>query len=127
MRSERGAAAGSDVDPPRLDDDRHDPPSTRQLEELDDGLRPLRHVDLAQRHSTRDELPAPRVAVWAARRRVEEDGRRRAHGISVPAMSVAAALNIPPRPWQSAIRQSATWRGPHSPRSWRTASTSVNI
>src|SRR5207253_2478507 len=118
---------GRDLDPPLAHHDRHDPAAARELEQLRDRLRLAAHVDLAERDPGRLELRALGVAVRAAGLGVEEDRRRGHHGTSVPAMSVAAALNMPPSPWQSAIRAPATCRGPHSPRSCRTASTSVNM
>src|SRR5262245_48230216 len=43
------------------------------------------------------------------------------------AIIVAAALQMPPVPWQIATVASGTWRSPHSPRSWRTASMRVKM
>src|SRR6185369_9316954 len=119
------AALACDVDAAVVHDDGDDAATAGELEELGDRLGLARQVDLAEGDAGRLELGARGGAVGAAGARVEEHGG--AHGTSVEAISVAAALNMPPRPWQSATVQSGTWRSPHSPRSWRTASTSVNI
>src|SRR5207244_8594688 len=118
------AALGGDLDASTVDDDRHEPPSSGQLQQLRHQLRPRRHVDLAKRDAARRELDALAIAPRAAGPGVQQ---HREHQTSVEATSVAAALNIPPRPWQSATRQSGTCRAPPSPRSCRTASISVKM
>src|SRR6185369_8126489 len=42
-------------------------------------------------------------------------------------MTVALPASTPPNPWASAVRAFSTCRLPHSPRNWRTASTSKKI
>src|SRR5207245_346259 len=81
-------------------------------------------VDLAKRDSPCDELGALAVAPGAARPGVEDDRRGGSHQTSVDATRVAAALNIPPRPWQIDSRQPGPWPARHSPRSWRAAAMS---
>src|SRR5690606_26588217 len=46
---------------------------------------------------------------------------------SVPRIFVTWLDSTPPLPWHSATCAFSTCRAPHSPRNWRTASTSVNI
>src|SRR4051794_19116496 len=46
---------------------------------------------------------------------------------SVPSTAVDMQDSTIPDPWATAMLASSTWRGPHSPRSWRTASTTRNI
>src|SRR5207245_9505680 len=125
--SERRPAPRRDLDPPALDHDRYDAPPAGHLEQLGHRLGALADVDLAHGHAARGELRPLGLAVRTAGLGVEEHRRRGHHGISVPAIRVAAALNMPPSPWQRAIVAPATCRGPHSPRSCRTASTSVNM
>src|SRR5579885_1521387 len=45
----------------------------------------------------------------------------------VPRIAVPCVDARPPCPWTIASRAPATWRGPHSPRSWRTASVMWKI
>src|SRR2546426_9090612 len=125
--SERGPALRRDLDPPALDNDRDDAPPAGHLEQLGHHLGVLADVDLAHGRAARGELRPLGSAVRTAGLGVEEDRRRGHHGISVDAMRVAAALNMPPSPWQRASAAPTTCRGPHSPRSCRTASTSVNM
>src|SRR5439155_1130217 len=106
---------------------RHQAAPTRELQQLRDHLGARRDVDLAKRDAPCDELGALAVEPGTARPGVEDDRRGGSHQTSVDATRVAAALNIPPRPWQIASRQSGTWRAPHSPRSCRTASISVKM
>src|SRR5579875_2428653 len=102
-------ALGGDAHAAVFDDDGHDAASAGELQQLGDRLRRGGEVDLAHRHPARRELRALRVAEGAAGARVEEHRPpRRAHGISVPAISVAAALNMPPSPWQIEILAPAT-------------------
>src|SRR5262249_49796766 len=97
--SERRPAAGRDLDPRPVDDDRHDPPAARQLQQLGDDLGPRPDVDLAHRGAARRELGALRVAVRATGHGVEQDRRAGAHDEgSLERITVAAALNMPPRP-----------------------------
>lgn len=46
---------------------------------------------------------------------------------SAPSTTVPVDESTPPVPLHSAVRAFGTWRSPHSPRSWRVASTKVNI
>src|SRR5690606_35177133 len=46
---------------------------------------------------------------------------------SVPSTTVPIVESTPPEPWATATSAPSTCRGPHSPRSWRTASTSRNM
>lgn len=46
---------------------------------------------------------------------------------SAPSTTVPVDDSTPPVPLHSAVRAFGTWRSPHSPRSWRVASTKVNI
>src|SRR5581483_3637157 len=46
---------------------------------------------------------------------------------SVPSTSVDMHDRTIPEPWATAISTPLTWRSPHSPRSWRTASTIRNM
>src|SRR5262249_47656000 len=126
--SERRSALGRDQDPPTLHHYRHHALTARELQQLGDRLAPRTDVDLVHHRAACGERGAHGVAVRAAGLRVEEDRRRhRQVGTSVPQISVAAELNTPPRPWQTAVVAPATCRAPHSARSWRTASTSVNM
>src|SRR5579883_2593660 len=46
---------------------------------------------------------------------------------AVPSTIVEVHDNTPPHPFATAISAPGTWRSTHSPRSWRTASTSTNM
>src|SRR2546425_5051746 len=98
--SERRPAPRRDLDPAALDHDRYDAPPAGHLEQFGHRLGVLADVDLAHGHAARGELRALGIAVRAAGPGVEEDRRRGHHGTSVPAIRVAAALNMPPSPWQ---------------------------
>ena len=51
------------------------------------------------------------------------DRDRRRHRCRQPTSTVTQALAPRPITWASPTRAPATWRGPASPRSWRTSST----
>ena len=54
-------------------------------------------------------------------------GSRAAYSVvAPPRMMVAWADSTPPLPCTRAVSAAATWRAPHSPRNWRTASISRN-
>src|ERR1019366_8315044 len=55
-------------------------------------------------------------------------GRAHAHGPNgyCPRIIALAVLRVMPRPVTRQISASLTWRGPHSPRIWRTPSTTCS-
>jgi len=52
--------------------------------------------------------------------------RQEASAASVPRITVACADSTPPLPCTIAVSAPATWRSPHDPRSWRTASIRIS-